>query len=267
MGLRIMMPYDIYWVYQIEGAKSPAKVRGADERAARVASAVSSLVRPTDPEIARMLAVVGIAVCVGAVALAWVAGALYNAFRSPHSASHAPRERPQIQSGMTARYGWVGVAVVCASLAIANRSHFDDLVVGALWVRVLGLAVLVASTVFILWARLSIGAMWTAMPRLHGGHHLRTDGPYAVTRHPIYTGGLGMSLGITLLAGIGQWVVLFPACLIVLEVKIRIEEHLLVVAFPGEYPQYRQQVPQLVPGLYALRRRTHKSPALPPSSS
>ena len=202
-----------------------------------------------------MLAEVGIAVCVGAVALVWAAGALHNASRSPDSAAHAPPERAEIQSGMTARYGWVAVAAVCAVLAIISRSHFDDLAAGALWVRLLGLAVLVASTVFTLWARLSLGAMWSAMPRLQGDHRLRTDGPYAVTRHPIYTGGLGMLAGITLLAGIGQWVVLFPACLIVLEVKIRIEEHLLLAAFPDAYPKYRRQVPQLVPGLYAPRRR------------
>ena len=133
--------------------------------------------------------------------------------------------------------------------------HFDDLAAGTLWVRLLGLAVLVASTVFTLCARLSLGVMWSAMPRLQGDHRLRTDGPYAVTRHPIYTGGLGMLAGITLLAGVGQWVVLFPACLIVLEVKIRIEEHLLLAAFPDDYPQYHRQVPQLVPGLYAPRRR------------
>jgi protein-S-isoprenylcysteine O-methyltransferase Ste14 len=168
---------------------------------------------------------------------------------------------------MTARYGWVGVAVVCAILAIHYRSHFDDLAVGTLWVRLIGLAVLVASTVFTLWARLSIGAMWTAVPRLQGDHQLRTHGPYAVTRHPIYTGGLGMLIGVTLLAGIGQWIVLFPACLIVLEVKIRTEEHLLVAAFPDEYPRYRHQVPQLVPGLYALRRRTNQGPATPTSAS
>jgi len=30
-----------------------------------------------------MLAAVGIAVCVGVVVVVWVAGALYNAFRSP----------------------------------------------------------------------------------------------------------------------------------------------------------------------------------------
>jgi protein-S-isoprenylcysteine O-methyltransferase Ste14 len=215
-----------------------------------------------------MLAEVGIAVCVGAVALVWVAGALYNASRSPRSAPDAPGERSRSQPRMTARNsGLIGVAVVCAGLAIASRSHFDGLAVGALWVRVLGLAVLVASTLFTLWARLSIGIMWSVMPRLQGDHRLRTHGPYAVTRHPIYTGGLGMLLGITLIVGIGQLVVLFPACLIVLEVKIRMEEHLLVAAFPDEYPRYRHQVPQLVPGLYARRQRTHQSPALPPSSA
>ena len=39
------MPYDTYRLYQVERAKSPAEVRHADEQAARVASAASSLFR------------------------------------------------------------------------------------------------------------------------------------------------------------------------------------------------------------------------------
>jgi protein-S-isoprenylcysteine O-methyltransferase Ste14 len=203
-----------------------------------------------------VLAEVGIAVCVGVVVVVWVAGALYNAFRSPHSASHAPRERPRSQPGMTAGDGGlIGVAVVCAGLAIAGRSHFDGLAVGALWVRVLGLAVLVASSVFTLWARFSLGTSWSVAPKVQGDRQLRTRGPYAVTRHPIYTGMLGMLLGATLLSGIGQWIVLFPVALIVFEVKIRMEEHLMVATFPDEYPRYRRRVPQLVPGLYVRRQR------------
>jgi hypothetical protein len=97
-----------------------------------------------------MLAGVGIAVCVGAVVAVWVAGALYNAPHNLHNASHAPRER-------IPRQPWTGalivVAVVCAGLAVASRSHFDGLAVGTFWVQVFGLAVLVASTVFTLWAR------------------------------------------------------------------------------------------------------------------
>jgi protein-S-isoprenylcysteine O-methyltransferase Ste14 len=151
--------------------------------------------------------------------------------------------------------GLIGVAVVCLGLAIVGRSHFDGLAVGALWVRVLGLAVLVASSVFTLWARFSLGTMWSVAPRVKGDHQLRTRGPYAVTRHPIYTGVLGILLGATLLSGIGQWIVLFPAALIVFEVKIRMEERLMVATFPDDYPRYRRQVPQLIPGLYVLRQR------------
>jgi hypothetical protein len=40
-----MMPYDTYRIHQIEHAKNPAEVRRADEQAAWLASAVSSLVR------------------------------------------------------------------------------------------------------------------------------------------------------------------------------------------------------------------------------
>jgi protein-S-isoprenylcysteine O-methyltransferase Ste14 len=199
-----------------------------------------------------VLAAVGIAVCVGAVVIVWVAGALYNALHTLRNTSHAPRERTRSQPGPTAL---IVVAAACAGLAIISRSHFDGLAAGALWVRVLGLAVLAASTVFTLWARFSLGTMWSVAPRVKGDHQLRTHGPYAVTRHPIYTGLLGMLLGATLLNGIGQWIVLFPAALILFEVKIRMEEHLMVATFPDDYPRYRRQVPQLVPGPYVLRQR------------
>jgi protein-S-isoprenylcysteine O-methyltransferase Ste14 len=206
--------------------------------------------------VAHVLAAAGIAVCVGVVVVVWVAGALYNVFRSPRGASHAERERRRSQPGLTAGdRGLIGAAAVFAGLAIAGRGHFDSLAVGALWVRVLGLAALVASTGFTLWARFSLGTMWSMAPKVKGDHQLRTHGPYAVTRHPIYTGLLGMLLGGTLLSGIGQWIVLFPVGLILFEIKIRLEERLMVATFPDEYPRYRRRVPQLLPGLYALRQR------------
>jgi protein-S-isoprenylcysteine O-methyltransferase Ste14 len=210
--------------------------------------------------VARVLAGAGIAVCVGAVVVVWVAGALYNAFRSPHGASGAPRERTRSQPGLTAGDGGLTVvAVLCIGLAIWGRRYFDGLAVGALWVRVVGLAVLVASTVLTLWARFWLGTMWSLAPKVKGDQRLRTRGPYAVTRHPIYTGMLGMLLGATLLSGIGQWIVLFPAALIVFEVKIRMEERLMVVTFPEEYLRYRRRVPQLIPGLYLRRQRRSAS--------
>jgi protein-S-isoprenylcysteine O-methyltransferase Ste14 len=200
-----------------------------------------------------MLTAVGIAVCVGTVVVVWVVGALYNALHTLRNASHAPREQTRSQPGSTAL---IVVAAACAGLVIVDRSHFDGLAAGALWVRILGLAVLVASTMFTLWARFSLGTMWSLAPQVKDDHRLRTHGPYAVTRHPIYTGVLGMILGATLLSGISQWIVLFPVGLILFEVKIRMEEHLMLATFPDDYPQYRRQVPQLVPGLYALLNAT-----------
>ena len=186
----------------------------------------------------RMLAAVGVAVCVGVVGVVWVAGALYNAFRSAQGDSHAPRERTRSQPGSTPL---IVAAVACAGLAVVGRSHFDGLAVTALWVRVLGLAVLIVSTVLTLWARCSLGRSWSIAPRVQGNHRLRTRGPYAVTRHPIYTGLLGMMLGATLLTGIGQWIVIFPVGLVLFEVKIRMEDHLMVATFPDEYLRYRRR--------------------------
>ena len=41
---------------------------------------------------------------------------------------------------------------------------------------------------------------------------------------------------------------------VLVESKIRREEHLLLATFPDEYPAYRRRVPQLVPGLPTIRR-------------
>jgi protein-S-isoprenylcysteine O-methyltransferase Ste14 len=198
--------------------------------------------------------VVGNVVCWGAVALVWIAGALYNAVRAPRARIRGPIVSPELLAAI----------VLCAVITIPAHRIGGHLSVDAAWVRVLGLAVLVASTAFALWARFSLGTMWSAAPRVGGDQRLRTGGPYAVTRHPIYTGLLGMLLGTTLLGGVGQWWVLIAVGLIALEAKIRMEERLLVATFPDEYPRYRRAVPQLVPGLNALRRRladTHKTRA------
>lgn len=184
--------------------------------------------------------------CWVTVIVVWIAGAIYNAVR-------APRERIRSESA-TAEY--LGALIVCAIVALFGRRVGEQyLSVDAAWVRAIGLVVLVASTLFALWARLSLGTSWSVDPQVGGDRMLRTEGPYAVTRHPIYTGLLGMLIGSTLLAGTGEWIVLVAVGLILFEVNIRREERLLVATFPDEYPGYRERVPQLVPGLGLVRRR------------
>ena len=151
--------------------------------------------------------------------------------------------------------------MVVAAAVAATHGGLREPAVGAEWVHAFGLAILVASTAFILWARFALGTMWSWDPVVKRGHRLRTTGPYAVTRHPIYTGLLGMLLGSTLLDGVGPWILLVPVGLVVLEVKLRQEERLMLAEFPEEYPAYRARVPQLVPR--PRRRRATSGPASP----
>ena len=158
---------------------------------------------------------------------------------------------------------------MCSIVIFAGRGFAQSLAIDAAWIQFLGLAVLVGSTAFALWARFSLGTSWSMAPEVGGDRRLRTSGPYAVTRHPIYTGLLGMLLGSALLGGLGQGILLIVAGLIVFEVKIRMEEELLLKIFPDAYPAYRRRVPQLIPGLGALNRRRHAGlkPAKPGAGS
>jgi protein-S-isoprenylcysteine O-methyltransferase Ste14 len=96
--------------------------------------------------------------------------------------------------------------------------------------------------------------MWSSVPAVKHEHELRTDGPYGLSRHPIYAGMLGMLLGTALLTAVGPWAVIVPVALVVVEIRIHIEERLMLATFPNDYPRYRRRVPQLLPGLTLLRR-------------
>jgi protein-S-isoprenylcysteine O-methyltransferase Ste14 len=193
-----------------------------------------------------LTAVVAIAVCFGLVSLAWLAGAIYYDSRAPEERTRARYPSP---------IGIVTVAVLVVGIAVP-RSDWVPLEVHALWARIGGLAILLPATALTLWARLALGAMWSMAPVVKQQHSLRTSGPYAITRHPIYTGLLGMMLGAGLLAGAGRWIVYFLVYLVALQLKVRIEERLMLTEFPEDYPRYRERVPQLVPGLrLAVRNR------------
>jgi isoprenylcysteine carboxyl methyltransferase (ICMT) family protein YpbQ len=131
--------------------------------------------------------------------------------------------------------GAVAVLVVIAVLVAIRLVPLADwrpLVVRAPWVRALGLAVLFGFTAFTLWARVALGTMWSMDSLLKQDHQLRTSGPYAITRHPIYTGLLGMLIGTVLLVGVGRQVLLLPVGVVFFEIKIHMKERLQLAASP-----------------------------------
>jgi protein-S-isoprenylcysteine O-methyltransferase Ste14 len=87
------------------------------------------------------------------------------------------------------------------------------------------------------------------LPYPKEGTKLIEKGPFALVRHPIYSGGLVICLGWALYVQgwltLGYVLVLF----VFLDVKARREEKWLVERFPV-YTNYQQRVRKLIPFIY-----------------
>jgi protein-S-isoprenylcysteine O-methyltransferase Ste14 len=159
-----------------------------------------------------LIADVSLAVCWAAFAVTWLAGAIVFE-------RNAPPERTRSRFGSSFAMGTVIVLIVILAVP---KPDWRSVLIDTPWVRLLGLAIVLASTAFAIWARLTLGAMWSAAPTVKEHHALQTRGPYR---------------------------------LVLLEIKIHVEERLMLAEFPDDYPRYREQVPQLIPGLRLPRRR------------
>ena len=202
-----------------------------------------------------LLAVVSIAVCWCAVVVTW-------AVAENHNEGRAPAERTRSWFGTAVVPGVIMVTAISFAVPKADWRSLTLYIPSA---RILGLVILLAATAFTSWARLVLGVDVERRAHRQGGARARTSGPYGITRHPIYTGLLGMLLGSMLVAGGGRLIVAFPVYLMLVEIKIRVEERLMLAEFPDGYPRYRQQVPQLVPGLHLIGASGGQQVGAPPA--
>lgn len=113
-----------------------------------------------------------------------------------------------------------------------------------------GLALTIAGCLFAIWARLTLGSNWSGRATVKQGHELIVSGPYSLARHPIYTGLLLASVGTALARGEWHCVLGIVLILLAFAVKIGQEERLMLETFPQAYPQYRQRVKALIPGVF-----------------
>lgn len=174
--------------------------------------------------------------CWGAFLGVWLLGAVYNFLKAPKAIQHR------------ARYDWLIYAVI-AWFVIRYVPHgFRIAMFQWPWVQGFGAIVLVLSTAYTLWSRWVIGKMWAADAEVKEKHQLVTSGPYRITRHPIYTGILGMILGSMLSLGQGLIFLAFIASLFFFLARIRNEEKLMIATFRDQYMQYKKRVPGLIPG-------------------
>ena len=113
----------------------------------------------------------------------------------------------------------------------------------------LGVGITVAGCLFAIWARITIGSNWSGRATIKAGHELIVKGPYAIARHPIYTGILTGAVGTGVAMAEWRCLIGFALVALVFAAKIGQEEKLMMRAFPEAYPRYRQRVKALIPGL------------------
>ena len=100
-------------------------------------------------------------------------------------------------------------------------------------------------------ARYKLGRLYTVRVNIREGHHLVTDGIYAIVRHPRYSGFLLSGVGVPMIAGSVVGVLVFTLPLWVASlVRLRVEETVLFEVFGDEYRAYASRTKRVLPGIW-----------------
>lgn len=117
-----------------------------------------------------------------------------------------------------------------------------------------GVALYVLGLVIILWARRTLGRNWgistSSNVKLLADHVLVQTGPYAVVRHPMYSGWWLSTLGLVLLYPVWAVLLMFVFSLISFANRARREEKALAGRFGQAWLDYQGRTRRLIPLVY-----------------
>jgi len=148
------------------------------------------------------------------------------------------------------------ISIMCVGFALVFGG---PLLVGPLSWRALpdwpalgwaGFALTITGLAFTVWARFVLGGNWSGTVTIKQDHELVRRGPYAVVRHPIYTGALLALLGTAMALGEVRGFVGLVVVFIGWRGKSWKEEAFMRDQFGEQYTQYEREVKGLIPFIY-----------------
>lgn len=154
--------------------------------------------------------------------------------------------------------GTRGEWLVAAQVALMALVFFGPRSIGGLgsspwpaapvW-RVTGVALVISGLALLLAGGIGLGPGLTPLPYPKDGARLVESGPFALVRHPMYSGGVFIAFGWALCAC--SWLTVADSFLlfVFLDVKSRREERWLEEKFPG-YRDYKRRVARFIPFVY-----------------
>jgi len=108
-----------------------------------------------------------------------------------------------------------------------------------------------AGVAFAVWARVVLGHNWSGLVMMvRDGHQLVQRGPYAIVRHPIYTGMFFAILGTALTIGtLASWLAVASGLAGIL-IRVDVEERLMASEFGEAHAAYRQRTRKFIPFIW-----------------
>ncbi len=163
------------------------------------------------------------------------------------------RGKPSVRSGGGSNVAQVMTLVVAGALLLLPPDLFPGFGVrflpehaGLFWT---GIGLTALGLFFTAWSRHCMGTNWSGATVIKQDHELVRTGPYALVRHPVYTGLLTAFMGSALV--LGQWRGLAAVALAMLAFwrKGTQEERILLQEFGAAYEAYRRRVRAVIPFL------------------
>jgi protein-S-isoprenylcysteine O-methyltransferase Ste14 len=158
----------------------------------------------------------------------------------------ARRMRPAANVDRRAR---IGIALQAVAYALLWQGHFW-LFSPPTWQFAVASAALGCGIVLAWTATRALGKQFRFDAAVDDDHALVRSGPYAIVRHPIYASMACVLVGTGTL--VAPWFLLAPALLVFVagtEIRVRVEDHVLLNAFGDDFIAYRHRTRAYVPGV------------------
>jgi protein-S-isoprenylcysteine O-methyltransferase Ste14 len=178
----------------------------------------------------------------------WIAFIVY--WRIKAAKTKATQHREPAARGILRALAFLFVILLLSTTRIPLAWLYHQLWPSGIWPFVVGAAITVIGLLFAVWARQHLASNWSSAVTIKQGHELITTGPYAVVRHPIYTGILTGFLGTAIALSQVRGVIGFVVISVVFWAKLRKEEEWMRSQFGETYATYAHHTAALVPYLF-----------------
>ena len=144
------------------------------------------------------------------------------------------------------------ILLITRKMEVSDSSHLTFNSSGLLLgLEIVGIVLYVFGYFLMTWALINLRRNFQlggSSPR--SGDEMVRNGPYRLVRHPMYTAGLGIFLGLAFLVQSSAIFFLFWIYLILIILMIPVEEEGLKQVYGEKYTAYQQEVKKLVPFCY-----------------